>query len=491
MADISQITAADGITYDIKDEVARNRVIDYNNVTNKPMINGVALEGDKALTDFGVVPVGDLTQFQNPDGTLKAEVIEGFINGAMAQLVTQYDVAEHSDKIAILFENLDSTSPTYGALAIGTQGLMISKTRENDDWVWTTALTSNGLITDIIAVHSIGANKLDGSITNGNWVLDFTDGTFTIGEIAANKITAGQITAAITATNLTMTGGSIDMTTSTSSNDMIKLRGTGGYYFQIGNCGWEIVNSSGNTVAYGYLGTDQQADISIGQNGTNQHVLIEGSSGCIYAAKDKWHTATNSATNRQCGLDMNNSDINNINAIYAADEATSPGEGINWVNGTGSTWDSLWANGGVLYFCPENTGSGTDKKAVWHKGNALQSFREQTNLGTDGQNYKTGVWGNQGYVDFGKGTYLIMFFGMFANNSTGRRIMLLNTASTGTAPSYASAIDTRMAVNGAATRLSFSTILTFNSPTTLYLNAYQNSGGDLGFTCRYAYLKLF
>ena len=87
-----------------------------------------------------------------PDGSLIAEKIAGFINGAMASLRAQYNVAQKQDVMAILFENLDEDSPLYGAMALGTQGLQISKTRDPDgrSWDWTTALTANGLIANII-----------------------------------------------------------------------------------------------------------------------------------------------------------------------------------------------------------------------------------------------------------------------------------------------------------------------------------------------------
>lgn len=87
-----------------------------------------------------------------PDGTVIGERISGFINGAMAMLKAQYNVAKKQDVLAILFENLDEESELYGALAIGTQGVMISKTRTTDgrSWDWTTAMTANGLIANII-----------------------------------------------------------------------------------------------------------------------------------------------------------------------------------------------------------------------------------------------------------------------------------------------------------------------------------------------------
>lgn len=146
-----------------------------------------------------------------PDGSLMAEKIAGFINGAMASLRAQYNVAQKQDVLAILFENLDEDSPLYGAMAMGTQGLMISNTRTADgrDWDWTTALTANGLIAGII-VAGILSDQTGKSWWNlDTGVIHLESGYFS-GEIHAGSGTfAGQLIAA-TGTfsgNLSAAGG--------------------------------------------------------------------------------------------------------------------------------------------------------------------------------------------------------------------------------------------------------------------------------------------
>lgn len=56
----------------------------------------------------------------------------------------------------------------------------------------------------------------------------------------------------------------------------------------------------------------------------------------------------------QGALNMNNSNIYGLNAIYMADASDNAGEGINWINST-TTLDTLWASGGVLLFTPNRT----------------------------------------------------------------------------------------------------------------------------------------
>lgn len=105
--------------------------------------------------------VDRIDQVIRPDGTVMADKIAGFINGAMASLRAQYDVAKKQDVMAILFENLDKYSTLYGAMALGTQGLMISKTRTADgrEWDWTTAMTAAGLIANVIIAGIIADQK--------------------------------------------------------------------------------------------------------------------------------------------------------------------------------------------------------------------------------------------------------------------------------------------------------------------------------------------
>lgn len=81
-----------------------------------------------------------------PEGGLMADKVEGILNAMKTQLKYQKDVAHKQDVRAILFEDLDTDSPTYGAMCLGTQGFQISNKRTADgrDWDWTTAFTANG-----------------------------------------------------------------------------------------------------------------------------------------------------------------------------------------------------------------------------------------------------------------------------------------------------------------------------------------------------------
>lgn len=71
------------------------------------------------------------------------------------------------------------------------------------------------------------------------------------------------------------------------------------------------------------------------------------------------------------GINMQNSDIININGLYFKDDCDSEGEGINFYRSS-TTWDRLYSSGGTLYYvpnCAHNTYPGT-RYAVYHAGGA-------------------------------------------------------------------------------------------------------------------------
>lgn len=96
------------------------------------------------------------------NNTLLADRIAGIINLMHTSLRAQKDIAEKQDVRAILFEDLDENSPTFGALCIGTQGIQISKQRtpEGTDWVWTTAINFQAVNASAILTGELWANLI-------------------------------------------------------------------------------------------------------------------------------------------------------------------------------------------------------------------------------------------------------------------------------------------------------------------------------------------
>ena len=150
--DITSVARVVSMTWDcIRERVSQLTIGDYQESYAKQM-SGLVDRVNSAIRG---------------DGSVVADQIQGFVDGSKAQLRAQYNIAERQDVLAILFENLDSTSDMYGATGIGTQGISISKERTADGqaWDWTTAITANGINAGVgvfgILSDSTGNNYID------------------------------------------------------------------------------------------------------------------------------------------------------------------------------------------------------------------------------------------------------------------------------------------------------------------------------------------
>lgn len=102
------------------------------------------------LTDISSQIQSMLQNFDS-NNRVKGESIAGVINLMEAKLKATRDIAKKQNERAILFEDLDPDSPTYGAMALGTTGFCIaSKQDSTGDWVWSTIGTGQGFLADCI-----------------------------------------------------------------------------------------------------------------------------------------------------------------------------------------------------------------------------------------------------------------------------------------------------------------------------------------------------
>lgn len=154
-----------------------------------------------------------------PDGSLIAEALRGFINGSLVNLYAQYDAAKPAGAEAILFECNDPANPLYGAMAMGTQGLMISRKKKDDGtgWDWTTAITSEGMMAGIIV-----AGILTDKTGKNSWNLD-------AGELVTKQGTVGGWV--ISAQNLTSPSGSMIFDSSVGKISTVRQNGNKGVEF--------------------------------------------------------------------------------------------------------------------------------------------------------------------------------------------------------------------------------------------------------------------
>lgn len=124
-----------------------------------------------------------LQQITNSDGSVNADKVKGFLNAMHTTLMAQREIAQKQHVRAILFEDLDPESPTYGCCAIGTAGIEVSDRRSPDgrSWIFDSAMTGRGINADKIITGVIlsknGVTELD--LNMGFMNFHHADGSFT------------------------------------------------------------------------------------------------------------------------------------------------------------------------------------------------------------------------------------------------------------------------------------------------------------------------
>ena len=122
--------------------------------------------GDYKYNYFNNVPsaANRIDNAIRPDGTVVGEQIQGLIDGVKAQMRAQSSAARKSNVRAVLFEDLDEQSPTYGALCLGTMGFQIASKRTVDgrEWDWKTFGTGQGFVADLIVAGTMFADRIRG-----------------------------------------------------------------------------------------------------------------------------------------------------------------------------------------------------------------------------------------------------------------------------------------------------------------------------------------
>lgn len=122
-------------------------------------------------------------------GTVMANRVAGVMNMLYVSLRAQKDIAQTQDVRAMLFEDLDPQSPTFGALSIGTVGIQIAHERTADglDWQWGTAIDFQSIVADYIITGILTDRSGNFYLNLDTGELHMKDGTF-IGTITAGSV---------------------------------------------------------------------------------------------------------------------------------------------------------------------------------------------------------------------------------------------------------------------------------------------------------------
>ncbi|WP_276814040.1 phage tail spike protein [Faecalibaculum rodentium] len=115
-------------------------------------------------------------QVVSENGTLIGEKVSGILNAMDVQLKAQKSAAVKQDVRAVLHEDTDPDSPTFGAICLGTKGLEIAEHRTADgtDWAWGTAVTAKSIVADYMITGLLSGK-------GGNFWFNLDSGAFELG----------------------------------------------------------------------------------------------------------------------------------------------------------------------------------------------------------------------------------------------------------------------------------------------------------------------
>ena len=127
-----------------------------------------------------------ITNGNNGRPNLNASKVKGLIDGHIAQLKYSMEnsVSDVTDAV-ILFECRAVGDAMFGALAIGSRGILISTELDEitNQWVWMTAIDAHGLSTQFINAIEIRGSQIKGdkisSYDNSTWI-DLETGEFNL-----------------------------------------------------------------------------------------------------------------------------------------------------------------------------------------------------------------------------------------------------------------------------------------------------------------------
>ena len=169
------------------DSVIQEIEYDYDNILESKITLGSEINYSSTFKDLVTSSErADRVITRNPfDGkpTVIASTIRGKINSAIAQIGCMLDTIESPQaEYAILFEDRRVGSPLFGALAIGTSGILISRELDVDNtWKWSTAINSQGVNASEVVTGTLWAEIIKAGVLSdveGTSWIDMETGSF-------------------------------------------------------------------------------------------------------------------------------------------------------------------------------------------------------------------------------------------------------------------------------------------------------------------------
>lgn len=182
------VSKGDTVTCNIShlDIDVKARVIDYE----RDLLTGeyISLELGNEINDFfkSQVDIQNRVDYiTNSNGNLDATSMEGVLNALQVQFKALKDISQKQHIRAMLFEDRDPDSPTFGAMCIGTMGFQIAGEFKpgTQEWDFRTFGTGKGFVADLMITGILNGNLIKaGTITSkdGKISINLDNGAFTL-----------------------------------------------------------------------------------------------------------------------------------------------------------------------------------------------------------------------------------------------------------------------------------------------------------------------
>lgn len=161
------------------------RIIEKTIDIHKPELSQYTF-GDKIETMSGKqASVNKIAAFvqsiMTGTGNIDSSFLEGYLSLLKVQMGAMADTAEKQQVHAILFEDRVPGSPSFGATAIGTQGIMIAYQLDgNNNWIWRTFGTGKGFFADLIIAGKLLGGAVEFDLDAGTLKIFHSDTTYSI-----------------------------------------------------------------------------------------------------------------------------------------------------------------------------------------------------------------------------------------------------------------------------------------------------------------------
>lgn len=152
------------------------KTIDIHAIHNSELVVGDKFYDMKDYNTNTIKMISSVRNSVTTNGQIKAEEIRGVMYSTKTKLLASKDSTQTQDLIMAQTEDLNTTSPSYGSVLYGTNGISVSKNRSqqrSSGWNYSQVITPDGVIAEKIVGNMLSSK-------NGLTWLDMNTGAMQI-----------------------------------------------------------------------------------------------------------------------------------------------------------------------------------------------------------------------------------------------------------------------------------------------------------------------